>query len=79
MLINVMGRPPPLIVPKVVMTPEGPYKSKWCKNPAFLVSDYRNGKVVYVIVHNNQQRAEGIVVENIREGRAWLKRNGYNK
>ena len=63
------------------MVPEGPYVNpqgfatgKW-----YIVSDYRNGQEIYVVVREGQQRSEGIVNVTLRDARAWMMDNGFIK
>jgi len=61
------------------MKPIGPYVQSqgWSSKEFFIVSDWKNGKGVYVVVANGEDRSQGVECPTVRDAKQNLKDNGF--
>jgi hypothetical protein len=56
-----------------------PYRSPFCEETHYLTQVKVSDTVVYTLVQNNVQPANGLLFINQREATDWLRDNGFTK
>lgn len=59
------------------MKPQGPYISPWTTKQHWLISSVLHNCIIFAVVQNGQQAREGTIFPTLRDGKTFLRDNGF--